>query len=102
MAGVLLMEATTNYSIKYGRLPGVCQLQQHRRTLRYESCNMSPLGMNWAFQSTSEYLAQYVFSMFGTTVLIPRQEDYGIDLFVRYSRSAMGILSGRMRTTWFK
>jgi len=31
--------------------------------------------------SRSEYLAQYVFSMFGASVLVPRQEDYGIDLY---------------------
>ncbi|HKB41923.1 MAG TPA: hypothetical protein VKD72_36185 [Gemmataceae bacterium] len=29
----------------------------------------------------SEYLAQYVFTMFGTSVLVPRQEDYGVDLY---------------------
>lgn len=29
----------------------------------------------------SEYLAQYVFSSFGTSVPIPRQEDTGIDLY---------------------
>lgn len=31
--------------------------------------------------SRSEYLAQYVFSMFGTSVLAPRQEDFGVDLY---------------------
>jgi hypothetical protein len=31
--------------------------------------------------SRSEYLAQYVFSMFGTATLVPHQEDYGLDLF---------------------
>ncbi len=30
--------------------------------------------------SRSEYLAQYVFSSWGTAVAIPHQEDYGIDL----------------------
>jgi hypothetical protein len=29
----------------------------------------------------SEYLAQYVFTMFGTSVPVPRQEDYGVDLY---------------------
>jgi hypothetical protein len=28
----------------------------------------------------SEYLAQYVFSMFGTSVQVPHQEDHGLDL----------------------
>lgn len=31
--------------------------------------------------SRSEYLAQYVLAMFGTTVPVPHQEDHGIDLF---------------------
>jgi hypothetical protein len=31
--------------------------------------------------SRSEYLAQYVFSKFGTSVPVPHQEDHGIDLF---------------------
>ncbi len=30
--------------------------------------------------SRSEYLAQYVFSMFGTSVPVLHQEDYGLDL----------------------
>src|ERR1022692_1232082 len=29
----------------------------------------------------SEYLAQYICSTFGTSVLVPRQEDYGVDLY---------------------
>lgn len=31
--------------------------------------------------SRSEYLAQYIFSMFGTSVQVPRQEDFGVDLY---------------------
>ena len=31
--------------------------------------------------SRSEYLAQYVFSSFGTAVPVPRQEDTGIDIY---------------------
>jgi len=31
--------------------------------------------------SRSEYLAQYVFSMFGTSVQVPRPEDFGVDLY---------------------
>lgn len=31
--------------------------------------------------SRSEYLALYVFSMFGTAVQVPRQEDFGVDLY---------------------
>lgn len=31
--------------------------------------------------SRSEYLAQYVFTLFGAAVLVPRQEDYGLDLY---------------------
>jgi hypothetical protein len=36
--------------------------------------------------SRSEYLAQYVFSMFGTATLVPHQEDYGLDLFCTLTR----------------
>jgi len=31
--------------------------------------------------SRSEYLAQYVFSSWGTAIAIPHQEDSGVDLF---------------------
>jgi hypothetical protein len=31
--------------------------------------------------SRSEYLAQYVFSSFGTAVAVPHHEDYGVDFF---------------------
>jgi hypothetical protein len=31
--------------------------------------------------SRSEYLGQYVFSSFGTSVPVPRQEDHGVDLY---------------------
>lgn len=36
---------------------------------------------NFHDAARSEYLAQYVFSCFGTSVPIPRQEDTGLDLF---------------------
>jgi hypothetical protein len=31
--------------------------------------------------SRSEYLAQYVFSSFGTAVPVPHQEDTGLDIY---------------------
>jgi hypothetical protein len=39
------------------------------------------ISPNFHEGSRSEYLAQYVFSMFGTSVQVPRQEDYGVDLY---------------------
>lgn len=39
------------------------------------------IAANFHQAGRSEYLAQYVFTMFGTSVLIPRQEDYGVDLY---------------------
>ena len=39
------------------------------------------LAANFYQGSRSEYLAQYIFSTFGTSLLVPRQEDYGLDLF---------------------
>lgn len=38
------------------------------------------VAANFHEGSRSEYLAQYVFSMFGTAALVPHQEDYGLDL----------------------
>jgi hypothetical protein len=43
--------------------------------------------------SRSEYLAQYVFSMFGTSVPVPHQEDHGIDLYCT-------LLERRGRRAW--
>jgi hypothetical protein len=39
------------------------------------------LAANFYQGSRSEYLAQYMLSVFGTSLLVPRQEDYGLDLF---------------------
>lgn len=39
------------------------------------------VAANFHEAGRSEYLAQYVFTMFGTSVLVPRQEDYGVDLY---------------------
>jgi hypothetical protein len=35
--------------------------------------------------SRSEYIAQYIFSAFGTSVPVPHQEDHGVDLFCTIS-----------------
>jgi hypothetical protein len=40
--------------------------------------------------SRSEYLAQYVFSMFGTAALVPHEADYGLDLFCTRTRTDHG------------
>lgn len=40
--------------------------------------------------SRSEYLAQYVFSMFGTATLVPHQEDFGLDLFCTLTKQSGG------------
>jgi hypothetical protein len=39
------------------------------------------LAVGWHEGSRSEYLAQYVFSWFGTAIPVPHQEDTGIDLY---------------------
>jgi hypothetical protein len=39
------------------------------------------IAPNFHEAGRSEYLAQYVFTMFGTSVPVPRQEDYGVDLY---------------------
>ena len=38
----------------------------------------------------SEYLAQYIFSMFGTVTRVPNEEDHGVDLFCTLTRRAGG------------
>lgn len=38
----------------------------------------------------SEYLAQYVFSLFGTVTRVPNEEDHGVDLFCTLTRRAGG------------
>jgi|SRR5450631_3507650 hypothetical protein len=45
--------------------------------------------------SRSEYLAQYVFSSFGTAVAVPHHEDHGVDFFCTLTERA-----GRM--AWAK
>ena len=40
--------------------------------------------------SRSEYLAQYVFSMFGTAALVPHEADYGLDIFCTRTRTDHG------------
>jgi len=39
------------------------------------------LAIGWHEGSRSEYLAQFVFSSFGTAIPVPHQEDTGIDLY---------------------
>jgi hypothetical protein len=39
------------------------------------------IAANFHEAGRSEYLGQYVFTMFGTSVQVPRQEDYGVDLY---------------------
>jgi hypothetical protein len=39
------------------------------------------IAPNFHEGSRSEYLAQYVFSAFGTAFSVPHQEDSGIDLY---------------------
>jgi len=39
------------------------------------------LAYNLHEGSRSEYLAQYVFSSFGTAIPVPHQEDSGIDIY---------------------
>ena len=47
-------------------------------------CHMSQIGSlaaNCHEGTRSEYLAQYIFSSFGTSIPVPHQEDSGIDLY---------------------
>jgi hypothetical protein len=39
------------------------------------------IAANFHEAGRSEYLAQYVFTMFGTSVPVPRQQDHGVDLY---------------------
>jgi hypothetical protein len=39
------------------------------------------IATNFHEGSRSEYLAQYVFSSFGTSVAVPHQEDHGVDFY---------------------
>jgi hypothetical protein len=39
------------------------------------------IAANFHEAGRSEYLGQYVFTTFGTSVQVPRQEDYGVDLY---------------------
>ncbi len=43
--------------------------------------NTGSIAANFHEGSRSEYLAQYFFSAFGTSFLVPHQEDSGIDLY---------------------
>jgi hypothetical protein len=43
--------------------------------------NVGALAANFHEGSRSEYLAQYVFSSFGTAFPVPHQEDTGVDLY---------------------
>jgi hypothetical protein len=43
--------------------------------------NVGAIAANLHEGSRTEYLAQYVFASFGTSVPVPRQEDAGVDLF---------------------
>jgi hypothetical protein len=57
--------------------------------------------------SRSEYLAQFVFSSFGTAIPVPHQEDSGLDIYCTllerdgqraWPRAAAGRLGLRMRS----
>jgi len=48
----------------------------------------------------SEYLAQYVFSLFGTVTRVPNEEDHGVDLFCTLTRLAAGL--SPTRTTRYR
>jgi hypothetical protein len=45
------------------------------------SASPGSVALNFHSGSRSEYLAQYVFSSFGTAIPVPHQEDSGIDLY---------------------
>ncbi len=46
-----------------------------------EKSGPGSLTFNFHEGSRSEYLAQYVFSSFGTAIPVPHQEDTGLDIY---------------------
>jgi hypothetical protein len=48
------------------------------------------IAANFHEGSRSEYLAQYVFSSWGTAVAVPHQEDHGLDLFCTFMETIGG------------
>src|SRR5688500_9757927 len=50
--------------------------------------NIGSIAANFHEGSRSEYLAQYVFASFGTSVPVPHQEDAGVDLFCTLTERA--------------
>ena len=59
-------------------------MTKKRRSLRIKKARESSVGSlaaNVHEGSRSEYLAQYVFSSFGTAIPVPHQEDTGLDIY---------------------
>jgi hypothetical protein len=50
---------------------------------RQRETSVGSIATNLHEGSRSEYLAQYVFSSFGTAVPVPHQEDTGLDRTIR-------------------
>jgi hypothetical protein len=56
--------------------------QRTQRSARSAMVNMTgSIAANLHEGSRSEYLAQFVFSSFGTAVPVPHQEDSGLDIY---------------------
>jgi hypothetical protein len=52
--------------------------------------NPGAIATNYYQGTRSEYLAQYVFSMFGTATQVPHEADYGFDLACTLTRTTGG------------
>jgi hypothetical protein len=52
--------------------------------------NPGAVATNYYQGTRSEYLAQYVFSMFGTAAQVPHEADYGFDLACTLTRTTGG------------
>jgi hypothetical protein len=52
-----------------------------KKAVRQRKTSAGSIAANLHEGSRSEYLAQYVFSSFGTAVPVPHQEDTGLDVY---------------------
>jgi hypothetical protein len=52
-----------------------------KKAVKQRKTSVGSIAANLHEGSRSEYLAQYVFSSFGTAVPVPHQEDAGLDIY---------------------
>jgi hypothetical protein len=64
-----------------GSRGGLWQRREPPRIKKARENSVGSLATNPHEGSQSEYLAQYVFSSFGTAIPVPHQEDTGLDMY---------------------